>query len=141
MGFPDGATMEQQKLASAGGVTRSVAYTRSGADLEFARLTRQAAGQANASGADLQQQWNRANAMCTGESTYLAAGGKVTRLIGQGFIGATGAQAGGTAFTAFSVLDDERIQATTPAKGAGTYDLTILHPDGNMVLVGGIVYV
>lgn len=142
MVFADGATSERKRLAQEAGKTLAVAQTMSGADLEFARLQRQAGGSFVGSGADAEQAAvARANIISRGESTYAAAGGKVTRIIGQGFTGATGVTFGGTAGTAFSVIDDEIIQVTTPAKAANTYDLIVLHPDGNITKAAGVVYV
>ena len=131
----------RKALATDAGVTEAVAQTLTGADLEFAKLQRKAGGGNVGSGADLLRAGEKASIIRSGESTYAAAGGKVTRIIGEGFTGATGAQANGVAFTAFSVIDDETIQGTTPAVAAGTRDLTVLHPLGNAVLTGGIVYV
>lgn len=138
----DGAIAHRKGLASRAGVTLAVAQTLSGADLEFRALQREAAGVTAKTGADLTLQANlRANIIATGEVTYAAAGGKVTRIIGEGFLGATAVQFGGTPGTAFSVINDQVIQVTTPAKAAATYDLTVVHPAGNAVLVGGVVYV
>jgi hypothetical protein len=142
MGFTDGATSEQRRLANAAGVTLAVARTKSGADLEFARLTREAGGATQLTGMDLAQRaTSRASVHGSGESTYAAAGGKVTRIFGEGFTGATAVNFGATPGTDFSVLSDEIIEVTTPAKAAATYDLTVVHPDGNGTLTNGVVFV
>ncbi len=142
MPFYDGATSEQLKLASAAGITPAVARTKSGADLALAIATREAGGATALTGADLAQRGAvRAEVYGSGESTYAAAGGKVTRIYGRNFTGATAVNFGATPGTAFSVLNDETIQVTTPAKAAATYDLTVVHPDGNGTLTNGVVYV
>lgn len=141
MALKDGAATERLRLASAAGISEAAAVLLSGADLEYLAMQRATGGTVVGSGSDVAQQGNRADITATGESTYQAAGGKVTRIIGRGFTGATAAAAGGTGFTAFSVINDEVIQATTPAKDAGTYDLTVSHPDGTATKVNGIVYV
>lgn len=141
MPLVDGATTARKKLASEAGVTEAVAVTMSGADLEFARSQRKAGGTFLGSGADVDQASVKANIIRPGELNYAAAGGKVTLIIGQNFTGATGVTFGGTAGTAFSVIDDETVQVTTPAKAAGTYDLVVQHPDGNATRTNGVTYV
>lgn len=140
MSFVDGATTERKKLATEAGVTEAVANTMSGADLEFARSQRKAGGTYVGSGADVDQASIKPNIIRSGEPSYGIAGGKVTRIIGQNFTGATGVTFGGTAGTAFSVVDDEVIQVTTPAKAAGSYDLVVQHPDGNATRVNGSTF-
>lgn len=138
----DGATSTQRDLASAAGITPAAAVAKSGADLEYLRMKREAGDATALTGADLTQRGAvRAEIYGTGESTYAAAGSKVTRIFGRNFTGATGVTFGGTAGTAFSVLSDEVIQVTTPAKGAGTYDVVVAHPDGNATLTNGVVFV
>lgn len=141
MPLVDGATTQRKKLAAEAGVTDAASIGMTGADLEFARSQRKAGGTFLGSGADVEQASVKANIIRPGEATYAAAGGKVTRIIGQNFTGATGVTFGGTAGTAFSVIDDETIQVTTPAKGAGTYDLVVQHPDGNATKAAGVTYV
>lgn len=141
MPLVDGATTMRKKLASEAGVTEAVAVTMSGADLEFARSQRKAGGTFLGSGADVEQASVKPNIIRAGELNYAAVGGKVTRIIGQNFTGATGVTFGGTAGTAFSVIDDETVQVTTPAKAAGTYDLVVQHPDGNATRTNGVTYV
>lgn len=138
----DGAIAHRKTLASRAGVTLAVAQTLSGADLEFRALQREASGITAKSGADLTlAAGNRANIISTGEPTYAAAGGKVTRIIGAGFTGATGVLFGGTPGTSFVVVSDQVIQVVTPAKAAATYELVVQHPAGNANLAGGAVYV
>lgn len=141
MPLVDGATTMRKKLASEAGVTEAAAVAMSGADLEFARSQRKAGGTFLGSGADVEQASVKANIIRPGELNYAAAGGKVTRIIGQNFTGATGVTFGGTVGTAFSVIDDETVQVTTPAKAAGTYDLVVQHPDGNATRTAGVTYV
>jgi hypothetical protein len=68
------------------------------------------------------------------------AGGTVTTVTGSGFSTATAINFGGTAGTAFSVLSDTQVRATTPAKTAGTYDVTVVRPGGNVTKTASIVY-
>ena len=70
----------------------------------------------------------------------VAAGGTVLEISGTGLTGATGVTFGGTAGTAFSVVDSKNIAVTTPAKAAGTYDVVVLHPGGNKTITGGFTY-
>lgn len=139
----DGAASAQKELASDAGVTAAVAATKSGADLEYLRLQREASGATQKSGADATQlAATIAHIIAVGKPTsYLAAGGEATRIIGKGFTSATAVQFGGTNGTAFSVVNDEVINVTTPAKGAGTYTLTIVHPNGNANLANGVTFV
>lgn len=142
----DGATTVREELRRDANVTHAVAQTQSGADLEFAKFQRFSGG-VKGSGADVDQADAKCFVVACGESTYAAAGGKVTRIIGQGFQAgpsgnaATAVQFGGTPGTAFSIVNDKVIQVTTPAKGAGTYDLVVVHADGNFTLVNGVVFV
>lgn len=138
----DGASAAQKELASEAGVSAATAVAMSGADLEFARLKREAAGATTLSGADVTQKAASVpHIISAGEATYAAAGNKVTNVIGKGFTDATAVQFGGTNGTAFSVVSDEIIEVTTPAKVAGTYDLTVVHPKGNAILANGVTYV
>ena len=68
------------------------------------------------------------------------AGGRVIRIIGAGFMGATGVTFGGTAGTVFSVVSDTLIEVTAPAKAAGAYDVVVQHPNGNATIAGGYTY-
>lgn len=136
----DGATVEQYNLASSAGVTREVAYTKTGADLAYAKAVRENGGTASDGAAMAQAGASRPEIYALGEPEYAAAGGKATRVIGRGFTGATGVNFGATAGTSFSVVSDEVIAVTTPAKVAATYDVTVLHPSGNSVLTGGAVF-
>lgn len=70
-----------------------------------------------------------------------AAGGNVVYVRGDNFTGATSVTFGGTAGTAFSVVDDNTIKVTTPAKAAGSYDLVVVKGAGNGTLVAGVTYV
>jgi hypothetical protein len=70
-----------------------------------------------------------------------AAGGKVFRISGDNFTGATGVTVGGTAGTVFSVVDDNTVQFTAPAKAAGSYDVVVTKAAGNGTIVSGVKYV
>jgi len=70
-----------------------------------------------------------------------AAGGSVVLIDGDNFTGATSVTFGGTAGTAFSVINDNTIQVTTPAKAAGSYDVVVVKGAGNATLTAGVTYV
>lgn len=62
------------------------------------------------------------------------AGGFAITISGAGFVGtanATGATIGGTACTAFVVVDTNTITATAPAKAAGSYDVVVASARGS----------
>jgi hypothetical protein len=58
------------------------------------------------------------------------AGGTPMTISGAGFTGATGVTVGGTAATGFTVVDNNTITATTPAKAAAAYDVIVASPRG-----------
>lgn len=58
------------------------------------------------------------------------AGNTVVVLKGRFFTGATSVTVGGTAATAVTVIDDETIRCTTPAKAAGTHQVAVVTPNG-----------
>jgi hypothetical protein len=60
----------------------------------------------------------------------LAAGGTAVTITGTGFTGATSITLGGTAATSFTVVSDTSITAVTPAKAAGTADITVTTAGG-----------
>ena len=70
-----------------------------------------------------------------------AAGGTVVYVRGDNFTGATSVTFGGTAGTSFSVVDDNTIKVTTPAKAAGSYDVVVVKGAGNGTLQLGVTYV
>lgn len=70
-----------------------------------------------------------------------AAGGTALYVFGDNFTGATGVTFGGTAGTAFSVVDDNTIAVTSPAKAAGSYAVVVLKGVGNGTLANGVTYV
>ncbi len=57
------------------------------------------------------------------------AGGTSVILTGSGFTGATGVRFGATA-ASFTFSNDHQITATSPANGAGVYDITVTTPAG-----------
>jgi len=73
-------------------------------------------------------------------ATGLAAGGLVTTIKGTNFSGATAAAFGGTAGTAFSVVDDNTIKVTTPAHTAATVNVTVTDDSGTLTLTNGFIY-
>ena len=69
------------------------------------------------------------------------AGGTALTLSGSNFLGATGVTIGGTAGTAFSVVNAGTINVTTPAHAAGSVPVVVQHPLGNATLASSFVYV
>lgn len=69
------------------------------------------------------------------------AGGTAVVIKGVGFSGASGVTFGGTAGTSFSVVDDQTINVTTPAKTAGAYTVQVTD-DGatNPSVANGFTY-
>lgn len=57
-------------------------------------------------------------------------GGTAVTITGTGFTGATGVTFGGSAATAFTVVDDTTITATTPAHAPGATNVVVQSPDG-----------
>lgn len=71
-----------------------------------------------------------------------AAGGTPLLVFGDNFTGATGVTFGGTAGTVFSVVDDNTIRVTSPAKTAGAYPVVVTKAVGNSnSLANGVTYV
>lgn len=58
-------------------------------------------------------------------SSGSTGGGTVVYVSGSNFTGATGVSFGATAAASFTVLSDVLLQATAPAKSAGTYHITV----------------
>jgi hypothetical protein len=71
-----------------------------------------------------------------------AAGGTALVVYGDNFTGATGVTFGGTSGTSFSVVDDNTIHVTSPAKAAGAYAVVVTKGVGNSnSLAAGVTYV
>jgi hypothetical protein len=136
----DGATSARKKLAKASNVSDATASTMSGADLEFARLSRQS-GVSDADGNRLEQAsagTPRVGSLTvTGGST---AGGTATGAIGSGLKDVTAVTVGGAAATAVVVVDDNRVNFTSPAGTAGAKDVVVTGPDGSDTLAGSFTY-
>jgi len=64
-------------------------------------------------------------------TTGPAAGGTAVVVAGAGLTGSTGVTFGGTAGTAFSVVSDAEVHATTPAHAAGAAAVVVQNPRGN----------
>ncbi|MFF2052963.1 IPT/TIG domain-containing protein [Leifsonia sp. NPDC058194] len=58
-------------------------------------------------------------------------GGTAVTITGTGFTGATGVTFGGTPGTAFTVVNDTTITATTPAHAPGAVNVIVQHPNGD----------
>jgi hypothetical protein len=69
------------------------------------------------------------------------AGGTVVNLVGEGLTGSTGVTFGGTAGTAFSVVNDGSITVTTPAHAAGAVNVVVANPRGNVTVTNGYTFV
>jgi hypothetical protein len=74
-------------------------------------------------------------------SALPAAGGTVVRVDGDNLTGSTSATVGGTAATAFSVVNDDTVQFTVPAKAAATYSVVVVKAAGNGTLTNSVTYV
>lgn len=126
----DGATSARKRLAQQSNVSDATAAAMTGADLEYARLARQS-GLTPHDGNRLEQA--AASNPRIGSLTVVtgaAAGGTATTLIGTGFKDATSVTFDGVAGTSFAVVDDNRINVTSPAGSAGTADVAVVTPDG-----------
>lgn len=73
-------------------------------------------------------------------NTGAAAGGTVVTVKHQGADDTTGVTFGGVAGTAFTKVDDETVEVTTPAHTAGAVDVVVQDADGNETKVGGFTY-
>lgn len=73
-------------------------------------------------------------------NTGAAAGGTVVTITGTNFSGVTGVTFGGTAGTSFSVVNNNTIKVTTPAKTAGAYDVVLADDAGNVTVTNGFTY-
>lgn len=65
-------------------------------------------------------------------TTLAAAGSTATTFRGQNMTGVTAITLGGTAFTAVTVVDENTVTATSPAKTAGTYDVVFTDDSGSL---------
>ena len=73
-------------------------------------------------------------------SSGYTTGGTVVTITGSHFTGATAVYFGTVAATSFSVDSDTQITATSPAEGAGTYDVIVVGPGGTSARVTGDRY-
>lgn len=141
----DGTLGEQKRLAAKAGVSP---VGNSGLDLMYAGALKDAgltAGGAGLDGARVQQlaqerAVNTPVATSITPATGAAAGGTATVIRGSGFTGVTAVHFGGTAGTSFSVVNDTQINVTTPAKAAGTYDVTFIKPGYQGIIPNGFIY-
>lgn len=70
-----------------------------------------------------------------------AAGGTVLTIKGQNLTGVTQVAFGGTNGTALSVVDENTVNITTPAKAAGTYAVAITDDSGIVTVNNAVTYV
>lgn len=73
-------------------------------------------------------------------SALAVAGGDTVTVTGYGFANATSVTFGGTAGTSFSVVSDREISVVAPAKAAGSYDVVVVRPQGNLTDTGAVTY-
>jgi IPT/TIG domain len=73
-------------------------------------------------------------------ATGLAAGGTAVVILGSGFTGSTAVSFGGTTGTAFTLVNDGRINVTTAAHAVGTVDMIITRTGGNITKTGAFIY-
>lgn len=69
-----------------------------------------------------------------------AAGGTAVTITGANFTGATAVTIGGVAASAFAVVNDTTIAATTPAHAAGAADVAVTTPNGTGIGAGLFTY-
>jgi large repetitive protein len=67
-------------------------------------------------------------------------GGTAVEVRGSNLTGSTAVTFGGTAGTDVTVVDDNRIRCTAPAKAAGTYDVVVANPKGDATLPDAVTY-
>lgn len=68
------------------------------------------------------------------------AGGTAVVITGDSFTGLTALTFGGTAATSFEVVDDETVNAVTPAHAAGAVNVVATDADGSDTAVGAFTY-
>jgi hypothetical protein len=71
-------------------------------------------------------------------ATAAAAGGTSITFKGSNLTGTSGITLGGTAFTAVTVVDENTVTATSPAKTAGTYDVVLTDDSGTVTKTAAI---
>ncbi|CUX47321.1 IPT/TIG domain-containing protein [Agrobacterium genomosp. 13] len=69
------------------------------------------------------------------------AGGTSITITGTNLTGASGVSVGGVAATAVTVVSSTKITATTPAHGAGPFNVAVTTPGGTAVMVNSFTYV
>ncbi|MGH3987461.1 MAG: IPT/TIG domain-containing protein [Pseudonocardiaceae bacterium] len=89
---------------------------------------------------DVDALYPTATVLSVSPATGPAAGGTVVVVTGTNLSGATGVTFGGTAGTAFSVLGQNQVKVTTPAKTAGAYNVVVADDSGNLTLTNGFTY-
>ena len=68
------------------------------------------------------------------------AGGPIVTITGTGLTGASAVSFGGTAATAFTVVSDTTVTATSPAGGVGSVDITVTTLGGTTATGAGDMY-
>lgn len=74
-------------------------------------------------------------------ATGPAVGGTAVVITGTNLSGVTGVTFGGTAGTALTVLGQNQVRVTTPAKTAGAYDVVLADDAGTVTMTGAYTYV
>lgn len=109
-------------------------------DFEGERRKRFAAGQVVRK-TDIDLLYPTATFASISPATGPAAGGTPVVIKGTHLAGVTGVTFGGTAGTAFSVVNDSTLNVTTPAKTAGAYNVVIADDAGNVTATNAYTYV
>lgn len=90
---------------------------------------------------DIDDLFPTATIISVSPATGAAAGGTVVVVTGTNLSGASGVTFGGTAGTSFSVLSQNSVRVTTPAKTAGAYNVIVVDDSGSTApLVNGFTY-
>lgn len=91
---------------------------------------------------DIDRRFPAASVASITPSTGLAAaGGTVLTIKGQNLTGVTAITFGGTAGTSLTIVSENEIKITTPAKTAGTYDVVLTDDSGTVTVTGGATFV
>lgn len=76
----------------------------------------------------------------TVDPTSLPLAGRAVTIAGENLKGVTGITVGGTAATAVTVVSDEKVTATFPAKTAGSYPVVVTNATGSKTKANAVTY-